>query len=89
MQNVELNALLVYDNRYMKTKIKTYGNNVYTNFRDLNVLKDGVECEPFTIISIDSLFAYENKYYQQVSLDNCTYKIVDKQMTDDLHDNLF
>ena len=37
-----------------------------------------IECESFTIISIDSLLVYENKYYLQVYLDNCGYKIVDK-----------
>ena len=38
----------------------------------------GIECESFTIISIDSLLVYENKYYPQVYLDKCGCKIVDK-----------
>ena len=38
--------------------------------------KDGVECEYFTTVSTDSLLAYENKYYLQVYLDNCAYKLV-------------
>ena len=41
---------------------------------------DGVECESFTIISIDSLLVYENKFYLQVYLDSCTYKIVNIEM---------
>ena len=49
----------------------------------------GVECEPFTIISIDSLFVYGNKYYLQVYLYNCVYKIVDIQMIDYLDDYFF
>ena len=47
-----------------------YGDKVYTNFRDLNVPEDDIECEFFTVISIDSLLVYENKYYLQVCLDN-------------------
>ena len=43
----------------------------------------------FTVISIDSLFVYDNKHFVQVYLDNCAYKIVNKQMTDYLDDNLF
>ena len=39
----------------MKTKIRTYGNKVYTNFRDLNVPEDDIKCESFSVISIDSL----------------------------------
>ena len=41
------------------------------------------------VISIDSLLVYENKYYLQVYLENCAYRIVNKQMTDDLNENLF
>ena len=36
LKNIELNALPVYDDRYIKTKIKTYGDKVCTNFRGLN-----------------------------------------------------
>ena len=89
LRNVELNALPDYDDRYMKTKIRTYIDKVYTNFRSLNVLENGVECESCSIISIDSLLVYENKYYLQVYLDNCTYKIVNTQRIDYLDDNLF
>ena len=39
------------------------------------------EWESFTVISIDSLLVYENKYYLQVYLDNCGYKIANKKMT--------
>ena len=51
--------------------------------------EDGVGCESFTVISIDSLLVYENKYYLQVYLDNRAYKIVGKKMIDYLHDNVF
>ena len=40
LKNVELNALPVYDDRYIKTKIRTYGDKVYTNFCGLNVPGD-------------------------------------------------
>ena len=73
----------------MKTKIRTYGNKVYTNFRDLNVPEDDIKCESFSIISIDSLPVYDKKYYLQVFLDTCAYKIVNKQMTDYLDENIF
>ena len=41
LKNIELNVLPVYDNRYIKTKIRTYGNKVYTNFCGLNVPENG------------------------------------------------
>ena len=81
LRNIELNALPVHDNRYIKTKGRTYSDQIYTNFCGLNVPEDVVECESFTIIiSIDSLLVYENKYYLQLYLDNCAYKLVNTQM---------
>ena len=53
------------------------------------MLEDGVECQSFTTISIDSSLVYENKYYLLVYLDNCAYKIVEKQMLDYLDDHFF
>ena len=78
LKDIELNALWVYDDRYIKTKIRGYGIKVYTNFRGLNVPQDDIECECFTVISINSLLVYENKYYLQVYLDYCAYKSIDK-----------
>ena len=89
LNNIELNALSVFDNRYIKTKISTYGDKVYINFRDLNVSENDIECECFTVISIDSVLVYENKYFLQVYLDSCAYEIANKQMTDYLDENLF
>ena len=37
LKDIELNALLVYDDRYINTKTKTFGKKVYTSFRGLNV----------------------------------------------------
>ena len=64
LKNIELNALPVYDDRHIKTKIRTYREKVYTNFHYLNVLEYDVEFESFTVIYIDSLLVYNNKYYQ-------------------------
>ena len=89
LKNIKLNALPVYDDRYIKTKRRTFGDTFYTNFRGLNVPEDDVECESFTVISTNSLLVYDKKYYLQVYLDNCAYKIVNKQMADYLDENLF
>ena len=62
----------------MKNKLSIYGQKVNTNFCGLNVSEDDIECEAFTVISTDSLLVYENKYYLQVYLDNCAYKVANK-----------
>ena len=89
LKNIELNALPVYGERYIKTKMRRYCNKVYTKFRGLNVSEDDIESESFTVISIESLLAYKSKYYPQIYLDNCAYKLTNKQTTGYLDDNLF
>ena len=89
LENIELNALPVYDDRYIKTKIRTYDDKVYTNFRGLNMPEDDIQCDSFTVISIDSLVIYDNKYYLKEYSGNCAHKIVNKQMTDCLDENAF
>ena len=74
LKNIELNPLPAYDDRYIKTKVRTYGDKVYTNFSGLNVPENDIECQSFTVISIDSLLAYKNKYCLQDYLDKMTNK---------------
>ena len=85
--NIKLNALSVYDDRYIKTKIRKYNDKIYTNLGGLNVPEDDIYCESFTAISIDSLLVYDNRYYLQEYLDNFAYKIANKQMTYYLDEN--
>ena len=62
------------NDKYIKTKMRTFGDKVYTNFLGLNVPENDIQCESFTVISIDSLLVYNKKYYLQVYLDNCALK---------------
>ena len=77
LKNIALNDR--YDDRYIKTKIRTYGDKVYTNFGGLNAPENDIECEFFTDIFIDSLLVYDEKYHLQVYLDPCAYKVVNKK----------
>ena len=61
--NIKLNALRDIKIRYMKTKIKTYDDKVYTNFLDSNVPEDDIEYESFIVIYINYLLVYDKKYY--------------------------
>ena len=78
-----------FDDRCIKTKRITRNDKVYTNFCALNVPENDIERESFADIYIDFSLAYERKYYLQVYLDNCTYKIVNRQTIYYLDENLF
>ena len=89
LKNIELNALPDYDDRYIKTKIRAYDDKIQINFCGLNVPEDDMECEYFTVSFIDSFLVYKNKYYLQVYLYNCAYKLTNKHIADYLDDNIF
>ena len=55
LKDIALNAFPVYDERYIRPKIRVCSDKVGTNFRGLNVPENKTECESFTAISIDSL----------------------------------
>ena len=56
LRNIEYDALPIYDDRYLKTKITAYDEKVYTNFCGLNVSEEDVECESFTLIPMTESF---------------------------------
>ena len=70
LKNIKLTALPANDDRYIKTKMKKFADKVYTNFRGGNIPEADIECESFTVISIDSLLTYYKKYYLKVYLTN-------------------
>ena len=59
--NIEINALPVYNDRYIKTKIRAYCDKIYTNFRGLKVSEDGAEGGSFIVISLKSLLVYDKE----------------------------
>ena len=65
------------DDKYIKTKIKTYEDNITTNFYNKKgskkVPEEKIPHKCLSIIILDSIiYAYE-KYYPQVFLEECKY----------------
>ena len=68
------------DDDKLSKKFKT----IWSQIEDLQIGKFNAlpaHNESFRIIFINSVLVYENKYYLEVYLDNCTSKIVGKEMT--------
>ena len=55
LKDIEFYAFPVYNDRCMKTKIRTYGIKVYTIAHGLNMSEDSAEYKSFAIIRIGSL----------------------------------
>ena len=65
VQNIELDSLPFHDVRYVKPKVRAYGDKVYTNFRVLSVLENGVEFESFTNSFIELLLAFHKNNFRK------------------------
>ena len=64
----------VYDDKYIKTKIKSYNNDIRTNFHGegntRKVLSENCSCKCFSLISLDSVIQMGKKYFPQTILNN-------------------
>ena len=56
-------------------KRRTDNDKAYTNVRGINLSEDEIECESFTVVSIDFLLVYKSKYYLEVYLNNAVIKL--------------
>ena len=62
-----------YDDKYIKTKIKTYADIIITNFHNKKMPKEKVPCKCLSIIMLDSVIESDEKYYPQTFLEECKY----------------
>ena len=53
------------DEKYIKTKIKTYGDSVITNVHNKKIPKEKAPCKCLSIIMLDSIIKAKKKYYRQ------------------------
>ena len=61
------------NDKYIKTKIKTYEKSIITNFYNKKMPKEKASCKCLSIIIIDSVVKANKKYYPQTLLEECKY----------------
>ena len=61
----------VYNEKYLKAKIKSYNGKINTNFHNNKIPKEGFECICLPVILINSVFRTGNNYYSQVFFEEC------------------
>ena len=72
---IDFNTKTTYgdDDKYIKTKIKTYADIIITNFHNKKIPKEKVPCKCLSIIMLDSVIESDEKYYPQIFLEECKY----------------
>ena len=73
--NIKFHSMSVYDEKYIKAKIKEFNGVDNTNFWGNKIRKEGVHHTCIDCISIDSVMKMEKKNYPQIYLEECKYKI--------------
>ena len=73
---IKLDRKPVYgdDEKYIKTKIKKYGDSAVTNFHSKKITKEKAPCMCLSIIILDSVIKAKKKYYPQTFLGECKYE---------------
>ena len=72
--NIKLSSDVTYDDQYIKIKVKTF-KMVKTLFDNDEIPEEKVEYEFIPCISIGSLLKVDKKWYPQVYLEQCKYKV--------------
>ena len=75
LMKIDFESKPVYgdDDKYIKTKIKTYADSIITNFHNKKMPKEKAPCKCLSIIMIDSVIKANKKYYPQTLLEECKY----------------
>ena len=71
LMNIEFDSKPVYgdNDKYIKTKIKLYGDKVNTNFQGKKLPKENASYKCLSLIILDSVIRVNKKYYPQTLLE--------------------
>ena len=79
LSGIRLSSDIIYDDQYIKTKVKTF-KTVKTLFNDDIIPEERIEWECISYITVDSVLKIEKKYYPQVYLEQCKYKVKERKI---------
>ena len=78
----------VYDEKYIKAKLREFNGVIKTNFLGDEVPKENEHYTCIACITIDSVMRMEKKNYPQVYLEECKYKMKKIKMIKFIEDEL-
>ena len=79
--SIKFHSMLVYDEQYIKAKVREFNGVIKTNFLDDKLPKENTHYTCIVCITTDPVMRREKKNYLQVSLEECKYKIKKTKMT--------
>ena len=85
LANKKFDSDPIYSNKYINKKIRSYNNDIKTNFRNIDN-KNNKSLEKYkpyncvSLLSLDSIIKFNKKYYPQTLLQECVFKLINKKV---------
>ena len=79
--SIKFHSKPIYEQKYLKAKVREFDGVIKTNFLGNDVPKENMHYTCIACITIDSVMRMDKKYFPQVYLEECKYKIKKIQMS--------
>ena len=79
--SIKFHSMPVYDEKYIKTKVREFNGVIKTNFLGDELPKENEHYTCIACVTIDSVMRMEKKNYPQVYLEECKYRMKKTKMT--------
>ena len=79
--NIKFYSMHVYDEKYMKAKVRVFNGVIETNFLGDEIPKESMHYTCIACITIDPVMRMEKKNYTQFYLEECKYKMKKTKMS--------
>ena len=86
--NAKFHSQPIYDDKYIKTKVKTFNNMINTLFSGDEIPKERIHYICIAAICIGSVFRVDKKNYPKVYLEQCKYKTRKRKLEDFIDDEV-
>ena len=73
--NIKFHSMPVYDETYIKPKVREFDGKIKTNFLVDEIPKENMHYTCIACKNIDSVMKRDKKNYPQVYLEECKYKV--------------
>ena len=79
--SIKFHSRPVYDEKYIKAKVREFSGVIKTNFLGDKIPKESMHYTCIACITIDSVMRMEKNNYPQVYLEECKYRMKKTKMT--------
>ena len=79
--NIKFYSMLVYDETYIRAKVREFDSKIKTNFLGDEIPKKNMHYTCIACVTIDSVMRMDEKHYPQVYLEECKHRWKKIQMS--------